>query len=127
MRTTARYCSGSAALLWILLAPVARAQCINQRLTTGASTRALAMGDANTAGRDDDVIFYGPAQLAVARGTSAAIGRYGEHVTSATLASSARIATGGVGVGASLVTARNGVGCSMVVFTSPGSAVSVPA
>jgi len=116
-----------AAVAVVAAAHAARGQCVNPFLPTSASTRALAMGDANTAGRDDDVIFYGPAQLAVARGTSAAIGRYGEHVTSATLASSARIATGGVGVGASLVTARNGVGCSMVVFTSPGSAVSVPA
>src|ERR1043166_4452321 len=34
------------------------------------STRALAMGNANVGGRDDDVLFYNPAQLFVARGTS---------------------------------------------------------
>ena len=47
------------------------AQCVPLRLPIGASTRGIAMADANTAGRDDDVIFYGPAQLAIARGTSA--------------------------------------------------------
>src|SRR3954453_7637722 len=39
-------------------------------LRVPASTRMLALGDAGVAGRDDDVVFYDPAQVAVARGTS---------------------------------------------------------
>ena len=90
----------------------AMAQCLNPTLPTSASTRALAMGDANTAGRDDDVLFYGPAQLAIARGTSIAAGRYESHLSSVTAASTARIATGGVGVGAQMITGRNAASCA---------------
>src|SRR4051812_18391136 len=39
-------------------------------LTLPTSARTLAMGDIGVASRDDDVIFYNPAQLSVARGTS---------------------------------------------------------
>ena len=99
----------------------ADAQCINPYLPTSASTRALAMGDANTAGRDDDVIFYGPAQLAIARGTSVAAERYGDGLTSATIASTARIASGGVGLGATMVSGHGAAGCFMRVFPSTGN------
>ena len=113
-------------LLLAAIAGAADAQCLNPNMPTSASTRALAMGDANTAGRDDDVLFYGPAQLAVARGTSAAVGRYDAHLTSATVASTARLATGGVGVGASFQSARNAAGCPLLLFgpgdTPPGTA-----
>src|ERR1043165_1733325 len=39
-------------------------------LTLSTSARMLALGDIGVAGRDDDVIFYNPAQLMSARGTS---------------------------------------------------------
>ena len=105
-----------------LLGPAgaARAQCLNPNLPTSSSTRALAMGDANVAGRDDDVIFYGPAQLAIARGTSVAAERYADHVASAAVASTARIASGGVGIGVTLATARNGSNCTMIEFGPTG-------
>jgi hypothetical protein len=110
MRTTALRLSGTA----LLVATVARgslAQCVNQRLVTSASTRGLAMGNSNTASRDDDVIFYGPAQLAVARGTSAAAERVSPQVANGTFASTARIATGGVGIGVQFADGTNESRC----------------
>jgi hypothetical protein len=65
-----------------LFAAVVAAQCVEVPLPTSASTRGLAMGNANLAGRDDDVLFYGPAQLAVARGTSVAAERYVDGLAS---------------------------------------------
>jgi hypothetical protein len=70
------------------------------------STRGLAMGNANTTGRDDDVIFYNPARLAIARGTSIAGERYDERTASGTLATVTRLASGGVGVGAHVTSGR---------------------
>src|SRR5256885_8700058 len=85
----------------------AAAQCIDRPLPTSGSTRAVAMGDANTAGRDDDVIFYGPAQLAVARGTSAAAERYSDRLAGGTISSTLRFSFGGIGVGQQIVEERN--------------------
>jgi hypothetical protein len=85
------------------------------------------MADANTAGRDDDVIFYGPAQLAVARGTSVAAERFFDGLGSGTLSSSARIATGGVGVGAQIVEGRNVDPCTTLTFLPGGVALLAPA
>ena len=106
MRTNVLRLSGTAALL-TLISHTAFAQCINQRLVTSASTRGLAMGNSNTASRDDDVIFYGPAQLAVARGTSAAAERVSPRFGNGTFASTARIATGGVGIGVQVAEGTN--------------------
>lgn len=83
------------------------AQCIDRPLPTSTSTRALGMGDANVAGRDDDVIFYGPAQLGVARGTSLAAERYFDRLASGTMATTARLASVGIGIGAQLMEGRN--------------------
>jgi hypothetical protein len=101
-------------LFWIVSATLsasAGAQCIDRPLPTSASTRGLAMGDANAAGRDDDVIFYGPAQLAVARGTSVAGERYFDRLASGTVSTTSRLASGGIGVGAQIVEGRNLDGC----------------
>jgi hypothetical protein len=76
-------------------------------MPTSASTRGLGMGDANLASRDDDVIFYGPAQLAVARGTSIAGERYADRFASGTVSTTSRLASGGIGVGAQIIEARN--------------------
>lgn len=83
------------------------AQCIDRPLPTSSSTRGLAMGDANLASRDDDVIFYGPAQLAVARGTSVAAERYADRFATGSFSTTARLASGGIGIGAQIVEARN--------------------
>jgi hypothetical protein len=119
--------SGAATLLAILLARTANAQCINQRLATGASTRGEAMGNANTTGRDDDVIFYGPAQLAVARGTSVSAERYYSGLASGTMSTTARISSIGVGLGAQIVEARNVDPCLRPVLQPNGTFALVPA
>ena len=103
------------------------AQCLPLRLPIGASTRGVAMGDANTAGRDDDVIFYGPAQLAVARGTSASVERYSERLVGGAMSTVSRIASGGVGIGAQIVEGRNEAQCNLVGLRAGGGFVSSPA
>lgn len=103
------------------------AQCLPERLPTGASTRALAMGDANIASADDDVIFYGPAQLAVARGTSASVERYSDQLVGGTMSSTARIASGGIGIGAQIVDGRNDASCQIASLGPTGTFVLSPA
>lgn len=98
---------------WLLLVATvlfpcsAFAQCIDRPLPTSFSTRALAMGDAGLASRDDDVIFYGPAQLVVARGTSIAGEGYPDKLASGTVATTTRLASGGVGIGAQVMEGRD--------------------
>jgi hypothetical protein len=111
----------------VLLPSQLAAQCLPLRLPMGGSTRALAMGDANTAGRDDDVIFYDPAQLAVARGTSASFERYSDHLSGGALSASSRIASGGIGVGAQFVSGTNGSQCSVASLGPNGSVIFTPA
>ena len=65
------------------------------------------MGDANAAGRDDDVIFYNPAQVAAARGTSAAIEHYGLERNGGTIAAAGPLGAGGFGVGATLASSQH--------------------
>ena len=88
------------------------AQCIDRPLPSSFSTRGLAMGNADLASRDDDVIFYGPAQLSVARGTSVAGEGYPGKLASATMATTARIASGGVGLGAQVMEGENVGSCA---------------
>jgi hypothetical protein len=68
-------------------------------LTLPASARALGMGNIAVAGRDDDVIFYNPAQLVVARGTSMSIARTSEIARGATLSTVTRVGPAGIGFG----------------------------
>ena len=68
-----------------------------------ASARWLAMGNAAMGSRDDDVLFYNPAQVAVARGTSVSFEQYSAGARGGTLSSVARLNTGGVAVGVNLV------------------------
>src|SRR3954464_15421840 len=64
-----------------------------------ASARTLGMGDIGIVSRDDDVIFYNPAQLAKARGTSAAVERMTPEVFGGTMSTVLRFAAGSVGLG----------------------------
>lgn len=96
----------------------AAAQCVDRPLPTSTSTRALAMGDANVAGRDDDVIFYGPAQLAIARGTSVAGERYADGLASGTMATTGRLSNIGIGIGAQMVEAHNADQCLTTLLPS---------
>lgn len=65
-----------------------------------ASTRMLALGNSGVAGRDDDVIFYNPAQLQVVRGWSLSGQRYAPGNTSGAVSTVMAFAGGGIGVGA---------------------------
>ena len=103
------------------------AQCLPLRLPIGASTRGVAMGDANTAGRDDDVIFYGPAQLAVARGTGASVERYSDRLAGGAMSTVSRISSIGIGLGAQIVEGRNEGQCNLVSVGPGGLFVNTPA
>lgn len=59
----------------------------------------LAMGDIGVAGRDDDVLFYNPAQLTIARGTSMSVERMSPEVRGGTMSTVLRIGPGGLGIG----------------------------
>src|SRR3954464_6202525 len=64
-----------------------------------ASARTLGMADIGIASRDDDVIFYNPAQLVNARGTSMSFERMTANVFGGTMSSVLRFGSGGLGVG----------------------------
>lgn len=119
MRLTIRQLLG-ASLGSVACAMPAAAQCVGLPLPTSASTRGLAMGNANLAGRDDDVIFYGPAQLAVARGTSVAGERYLDGLAGGTAATTSRLASGGIGVGAQIIEGRNSDACLLQLARQNG-------
>src|SRR6266571_347816 len=61
-----------------------------------ASARALGMGNVGVASRDDDVLFYNPAQVAIARGMSVSGERYSSSASGATLSSVTRFNNGGI-------------------------------
>jgi hypothetical protein len=64
-----------------------------------ASTRMLGVADIGVIGRDDDVLFYNPAQLMVARGTSASVERMNEHTVGGTMSTVLRLGPGAIGIG----------------------------
>ena len=64
------------------------------------STRALAMGGADIGGREDDVLFYNPAQLAVARGTSLSTEAYTRANLFTTFSTVFSFGPGAIGIGA---------------------------
>ncbi|HVX41492.1 MAG TPA: hypothetical protein VHB25_18140 [Gemmatimonadaceae bacterium] len=75
-------------------------------LSMPAGARVLALGNVGVAGRDDDVIFYNPAQVAVARGTSASYERYSATSSGGTVSSVTRLANSAIAIGASVVEYR---------------------
>lgn len=72
-------------------------------LTLPAGVRTLALGNVGVAGRDDDVLFYNPSQLAIARGTSASVERLSATAATGALSSVIRFSTGGIAVGMRMV------------------------
>lgn len=56
-------------------------------LGLSAGTRATALGGAWVAGRDEDVVFYNPAQITARTGFNLSIARYGSTATQASIAS----------------------------------------
>jgi hypothetical protein len=71
-----------------------------------SSVRMLAMGNVGIVGRDDDVLFYNPAQLVGARGTSASSERFSKFARGGTLSSVIRFNNGGIGIGATVTNFR---------------------
>jgi len=68
-------------------------------LSLPGGARTLALGNVGVAGRDDDVLFFNPSQLAIARGTSASVERLSSAAATGSLSSVIRFSTGGVAVG----------------------------
>ena len=65
--------------------------------------RTLALGNTGVAGRDDDVIFFNPAQLVIARGFSGSIERYSATSAGGALSAVTRFNTGGIAIGMRMV------------------------
>lgn len=65
--------------------------------------RTLAVGNTGVGGRDDDVIFFNPAQLVIARGFSGSIERYSATSAGGTLSAVTRFNTGGIAIGMQMV------------------------
>jgi hypothetical protein len=115
-----QFCAGALVLLAIpsaldaqALRVESQASCVFSDLRVATSTRGLAMGDANTVGRDDDVIFSNPGRLAIARGTSVAGERYDVGLVSGTFATVSRIGGGSVGVGVHVTAAHQQPYCPL--------------
>ena len=70
------------------------------RLPMGA--RPLAMGNVGVTSRDDDVLFYNPAQLTFARGMSASIEQFSSSARAGALSTVTRFNNGGVAIGATV-------------------------
>lgn len=95
-----------AAVLNFVVAAVLSAQTptsLPMVLRLPASTRYLGLGNAAVAGRDDDVVFYNPAQIYVARGSSLSAERYWPGNTAGAFSTVLAMGTGGLGVGAQWV------------------------
>ena len=82
-----------------VVAPAVVAQSVFSR---PASARLLAMGDMGIASRDDDVLFYNPAQLVVARGMSVSGERESSTERSGALSTVTRFNGGGIAVGVTM-------------------------
>src|SRR5262245_2182876 len=80
-----------------------------------SSARTLAMGNVGIVGRDDDVLFYNPAQLVAARGTSVSGERFSRFARSGTLSSVIRFNNGGIGIGATVSNFRSTSGLGVPV------------
>jgi hypothetical protein len=64
-----------------------------------AGPRSLAMGDVGVTSRDDEVLFFNPAQLAVASGFSSSVERFSSVATLTAFSAVTRFNGGGIGVG----------------------------
>lgn len=84
-----------------------------------SSPRTLALGNTGIAGRDDDVLFFNPAQLAIARGMSASIENYSGLGNGGALSSVTRFNTGGIAVGMRLLNYDTPLGRFPIDRTTP--------
>ena len=83
-------------------------------LTFPAGPRTLALGDVGVTSRDDEVIFFNPAQLVVANGFSTSGERYAAGSTGGALSAVTRFNGGGVAIGMRTLSTQNDL-----VFTVP--------
>jgi len=68
-------------------------------LTLPSGPRTLALGDVGVTSRDDEVLFFNPAQLVIANGFSTSGERYGGGSSGAALSAVTRFNGGGVAIG----------------------------
>jgi hypothetical protein len=101
LAAVALLCAGSSAAQTTDRGPLA--------LTLPASARMGGMGDVGVAGRDDDVIFYNPAQLFAARGTSFSLTRLSETARGGTMSTVLRLGPGAVGFGVNYLEYQSGL------------------
>jgi hypothetical protein len=72
-----------------------------QQLPSGPRT--LGLGNTGIASRDDEVIFFNPAQVAIARGMSASAERYSKTAGGGSVSAASAFANGGIAIGARVV------------------------
>lgn len=113
---------GAATVVALLCARMAAAQLHSDLV----STRAMGMGNAGLWLRDDAVLFYNPAQLAVARGTSVSGEYRGAEDHDGALSSAASFGKGGIAVGMTLQqqTVASLVNVGGALVTGPREAAS---
>jgi hypothetical protein len=80
-----------------------------------ASPRALALGNVAIASRDDDVLYYNPAQLVAARGMSMSIEQFSPTARTGALSSVTRFNSGGIAVGATVAEFDSPIGSYPIV------------
>ncbi|HEY4129310.1 MAG TPA: hypothetical protein VGM50_01740 [Gemmatimonadaceae bacterium] len=68
-----------------------------------SGTRTLGLGNTGVASRDDEVIFFNPAQLVNARGVTASGERYSANAGGGALSAATAFSNGGIGIGARAV------------------------
>ncbi|HEY4129373.1 MAG TPA: hypothetical protein VGM50_02055 [Gemmatimonadaceae bacterium] len=98
-----------------------------------ASPRTLALGNTGIVSRDDEVIFFNPAQLTNASGFSASAERYGAHAAGGTMSAVTRFNGGGIGIGMQFADYQTALGAfpatreTMLASGFPGQSLEVVA
>jgi len=108
IRSTARFLLGPTIACSVAVGPAAHSAQGGKLyapvvLILPSGPRTLAMGNVGIASRDDEVLFFNPAQLAIARGMSVSAERYSHGAGGGTLSAVTRLASGGVAVGVRMV------------------------
>ena len=94
-------------------------------LSLPAGAKPLAFGNVGVASRDDDVLFYNPAQLVVARGMSGSFERYSANSLGGTLSSVTRFSNNAFAIGARFADYRDALVVGAVGGSGPGNSTPV--